>query len=365
MDELRATWQLAPPTFPQVPVAGVGLISLATLDELRDARETEQANANHRAWQAAELDRQAEDRLADAGALLVPRRAWWRVPVELSPWLIEAERLAVRVLTLDERLEGLQQTSSPRGRRLVGWVRRRVSERAATKDRVRAAGQLRETLVTIARTGAEAGAAVPDVQPLLYRAGELQARAEGLRTTLAAAVTRLSALDHEIAQRELAGQHMGFDALYLSAYLQMHGMPPVQSPLNLEANEVAYLTVQATLARMPIGTRGTASLSKDGVSIAYTGIHGWIGGVQNRAAPNGAFKRIDAGTLVVSSSRLAFIGRTESVAIWLGAVVDVDIYTDAIAVSQLGRDEPDLFLVTAPLHVAFYLNWAMAAAIAG
>src|SRR5262249_37210349 len=155
-----------PPAFPHVPVSGVGLVSLAILDELRDARETEQANAHHLARQAAELDTQAEDRLADAGAVMVPRRAWWRVPAGPSPPPVEAERLVLRVLALDERLDGLQQMPPPGWRHLAGRVRRRVSERAATKDRVRTAEQLRNTLVLIARTGAEVGAAVPDVQPL-------------------------------------------------------------------------------------------------------------------------------------------------------------------------------------------------------
>jgi hypothetical protein len=80
------------------------MVSLPTLDELRDARNTAQANANHLALQAVELDRQAEDRFADAGALLVPRRAWWQVPAELSPWLAEAERLVARILLLDQRI---------------------------------------------------------------------------------------------------------------------------------------------------------------------------------------------------------------------------------------------------------------------
>ena len=362
MGEHRATWQLAPPTFPQVPLAGVGLVLLATLDELRDARETEQANADHLAWQAEDLDRQAEDRLADAGALLVPRRAWWRVPAELSPWLVDAERLVARVLLLDQRLEGLQRTARPEGPRATARIRRWVSERAA-KDRIRAAERLREALVRIAQLGGEAAAAVPDVEPLLDQATELQARAEGLRTALAAAVDRLSALDREIARRAQADQRMGFDALYLSAYFQMHGLPATRSPVRLEADEVAYLTTQAALAPMASGTRSTASGSKDGISIVHTGIPNWIGGVQNRAAPVEAFRPVDAGNLVVSSRRLAFIGNAESVAIWLDAVVDVDIYTDAIAVSQLGREQPEIFLVTAPLHVAFYLNWAMSAGI--
>ncbi len=341
------------------------MVSLATPDELRDAPSAEQANADQLAWQAAQLNRQAEDRFAEAGALMVPRRAWWQVPAELSPLLAEAERLVARILLLDERIADLERAPQPDVRHGISKIRGWVSKCAAQNDRVRAATQLRRTLVMIARTGARAGVAVPDVEPVLEQATELQARAEGLRAALAATSSRLSALESEIRLREVADRQMGFDSLYLGAHFQMHGLPAIQSPLKLEAGEVAYLATDAALARMPTGTQHARSGSGSGVSVTYTGIRHWIGTVRNHSAPLRALRPIDTGTLVVSSLRLAFIGSTQSVAISLDAVVDVDVYTDAIALSRLGREVPDFFLVTAPRQVAFYLNWAMSTGMVG
>jgi hypothetical protein len=357
--EHRTSRQLAPPAFPQVHLSGVGMVSLATLDELRDARNTVQANAKHLAWQAVELDRQVEDRFADAGALLVPRRDWWQVPVDLYPWLAEAERLAARILLVDQRLAGFDQVPEARRQHAVPQFGRWLNKLAATKQRARAAAHLRRTLVIIARTAAAAGMAVPDVHPLIEQATELQARAEGLRAALDAASSRLGALDREIYLREEASGRMGFDSLYLAAQFQVHGPPAILSPLQTEADEVAYLATESALARMATGTSDAGRVSNDWVSVAYAEIRRRVGALRNRSASPQGVEPIDSGTLVVSSRRLAFIGGTEWVAVSLDAVIDVNVYTDAIAVSRLGGEEPDFFLVDAPRQVAFYLDWAM------
>lgn len=358
MVEHRTSRQLAPPAFPQVHLSGVGMVSLATLDELRDARNTVQANAKHLAWQAVELDRQVEDRFADAGALLVPRRDWWQVPVDLYPWLAEAEQLAARILLVDQRLAGFDQVPEARRQHAVPQFRW-LNKLAATKQRARAAAHLRRTLVIIARTAAAAGMAVPDVHPLIEQATELQARAEGLRAALDAASSRLGALDREIYLREEASGRMGFDSLYLAAQFQVHGPPAILSPLQPEADEVAYLATEAALARMATESSDAGRVSNDWVSVAYAEIRRRVGALRNRSASPPGVEPIDSGMLVVSSRRLAFIGGTEWVAVSLDAVIDVNVYTDAIAVSRLGGEEPDFFLVDAPRQVAFYLDWAM------
>ena len=335
------------------------MVSLATLDELCDARDTERANASHLAWQAADLEGQAEDRFADAGALLVPRRGWWEVPPALSPWVAQAERLVARVLMLDRRIAALAQAQQHEGQHVVSQVARRVREYLARTQRLHAAARLRQRLVWIARAGAAAVVAVPDVAPVFEEAMELEARGEGLRVALAATSSRLNALNREIAVREQADRYMGFDSLYLAAYFTLHGLPPVRSPFELEGGELAYLAADATLAQVPVGTQPATSEPGYHVPVTHSGVHHWIGTIRSRSALQQSVTLIDRGTLVVSSLRLVFIGGAEFVAIPLAAVVDVDVHTDAIAVSHLGRDEPEIFLVTAPRQVAFYLNWAI------
>lgn len=334
--------------------------TLATLDELRGARGRERAESDHLTAQAAELDADAEDRLADAGAHLVPRRAWWRVPAEVTPRVAEAERLVARVSALDERLARLQES----GRTKAGWLRWTHAMRwtAARWERDRAASQLRTALVTIAQVGGPTVVEVPDVEPILEQAAELQARARHLRSSLASIARRLSDLDREIQLREQAERIMGFDSLHMAVHYSRYGLPLIDSPFELEAGEEAYLATDASLARLPAGSRYTRSGPGFTPSADHTGIHPWIGALRDRPAPAGT--GTDSGVLFLSSLRLAFAGRAESVAIWLDAMVDMDVYRDAIAVVHLGADSPIILRVPAPRQVAFHINWAMRSALA-
>lgn len=353
-------WQGDPPAFRQVDIQTVGTVSLATLDEVREAKRAEQAKGDHLTARAAELEEHAEDRLAEAGALLVPRRAWWEAPAELSSTLSEAERLVAHISRLDERIALMSQPEGGLVSRIIEWWRH-----ALGWDRARAAMRLRRALVMIARAGAAAAPWVPEVKPLLDEAAELHARAEGLHATVASVRSRLDTLDQEVRMREEAQRRMGFDSLHLAAYYLTNGMPAIPSPIELPAGEVAYLAVDAQLARMPVATRQARTSAGSGVSAAHTGLRHWVGAFRNRAAPAKDLHQVDTGILVISSLRLMFIGSNESFAIALGAVFDMTIYDDGLAVFHLSREGSDLFLVTAPMYVAFCVNWAMSIRLPG
>ncbi|HKF76828.1 MAG TPA: hypothetical protein VKF59_11850 [Candidatus Dormibacteraeota bacterium] len=350
MAERAAASPPANPGFPQVDVPVAGLVSMASLDELRAARYAEQAETDRLVWEAAELERVAEDRRADAGALLVPRRAWWPVPTELSPWLDRAELLAVRVSRLDYRIARLESRSRLLAA-LVGPVLRR--------ERRRSAARLRESLLNVVEFGGQEGAHVPDVEPLLEEAFQLEAQAGTLRADLALRSQRLEALDREIGLRTEAVQRMQFDSLHLAAYFSAHGLPGIDAPVELEADEVAYLAVPAELARAPAGKTLVGSGGGSNPPAELTGIRHWIGLFHDGSAPRQALHHVDAGTLVVTSRQLAFAGSREWVTIPLAGVVDVHVYHDAVAVVLLERESLDFFLLEVPKLLVFYLNWAI------
>jgi hypothetical protein len=349
------TWQPAP-AFQRAEVPGAGVISMATLDDLRDVLRTEEAQARHLALQAAELDGHMEDRLADAGALLVPRRALWKVPPSLLGRIVLADQL-VRLIPALDRWAAAPAASGGQ-ERAGGWWRR-----GARRLRPRAGGLLRRQLVAVARSGAAAGAGVPDVGPLLESANELQARAEGLHAAAASVATGLDALVREIAQREEAERHLGFDSLHLAAYFHLYGLPPIEDPVGLEADEVAHLATGATLARPLRATPGAGADTSHRVPVAYTGVRHWVGSVRGRAAPVAATDPGSAGTLVISNRRLLFAGSRDSLSVPLTSLIDVDVFTNGIAVFSLGRPGKDLLLLTSPRQVTFYLNWAIAYAM--
>lgn len=174
--------------------------ALAALDELRDAARRMRAESVHLAARAVELDARAEDRFADAGAYLVPRRDWWQAPAELVPKLSEADRLVAAIAAFDQRLARLEGPDDPDARRLHRWIDVRTT--AARRGRDRAASRLRAVLVTIARDGVAAAREVPDVEPILAEAVELHTRARHLRFLLVSRAGRLSEIEREIERRE-------------------------------------------------------------------------------------------------------------------------------------------------------------------
>jgi hypothetical protein len=317
----------------QVTVWGVGPVSLATLDELRAARQAEQERVSWLAAEEAELAGRAEDRLADVGALLVPRRAWWPVPPALEPRLHEADRLVAGIARLDGR---------------TGWLSR--------QRRAQASARLRRILLDVAHAGAEAGIEVPDVEAVLEEAAALQGRAQELRSALESEGARLAQLDHEIRLREDAHRRLGFDSLHLAAHLRARGMPVVQSPVELGPGEAAHLALDAALAR-PVHLAPPGPGADGGAALAHTGVHHWIGTFRSGPAPEAGGGPVDTGVLVVTSQRILFAGRSGTAAVPLDAMLAMDVYDDGLAVLQLGREAADVFLVPDPRLVAFYANW--------
>jgi hypothetical protein len=317
----------------QVTVWGVGAVSLVTLDELRAARHSQYERVQGLAMEHAGLAGHAEDRLADVGALLVPRRDWWPVPQELVPHLHEADRLVARIAQLDGR---------------TGWL--------SQQRRVHAAARLRAVLLEVAHAGAEAGIDVPDVEAVLEDAAGLQGRAHELRAVLDSEQAQLAQLDHEIRLREDAQRYLGFDSLHLAAHLRAHGLPPIESSIELGPTEVAHLERDAALAP-PAHVAPPGPDGRGGAALAHTGIHHWIGTLRGGAFPLPGGQPVDTGVLVVTSRRILFAGHGGSIAVPIDAILAIDVYDDGLAVLQLGREAADVFLVPDPRVVAFYVNW--------
>jgi hypothetical protein len=317
----------------QVSVWGVGAVSLITLDELRAARQAQQERVSALARDEADLAGRAEDRLADVGALLAPRREWWPVPPALEPSLLEVDRLVARIAQLDGR---------------TGWLSR--------QRRAHASARLRGLLLEIANVGAEPGIDVPDVEAVLEDAAALHGHAGELRTALESERAQLAQLDQEIHLREDAHRRLGFDSLHLAAHFRAYGVPVVESPVQLGPGEVAHLSLDAALAA-PVHMAAPGPDGGGGASLSHTGVHHWVGTFRGGPMPGAGGQPLDTGMLVVTSRRIVFAGHAGSVGVPLEAILAMDVYDNAVAVLQLGRESGDVFLVPDPRAVAFYANW--------
>lgn len=342
--------------FAQIEVAGAGPISMATLGQLRVTLGSLREQVDQRQAGIREADSRIEDTLADLGALLVPRRAWWTPPGDFQPWLEEADQLVARIAQLDDQIA----RAEPGQRAAASMLRlaARIARRDPAYERPRAAARLRHILVQIASwaiTTAPAVTKVPDAEALMSEAFELQAHAGELRAACAAAEAQASAIENEVNARDEAARQMGFDALHLAAYFRAHGLPAVETPAALQPGEIAHLCVGTALSRGTTGVRLPGSTPP----AAHTGARFWLGTF--RSGPMPPLAPFESGSLTVSNRFLHFTGTSQAFATPLENLVEIDVYADAVGVVALGRESMDFYRVAAPRQVAFYLNWAQEA----
>jgi hypothetical protein len=251
---------------------------------------------------AEALADRAVEVLADAGAVLAPRRTEW-ADGDVSPQLAEVDRLLPAIDRATQRLAALDE---PAAGPLAGLLRMTGHDQRGRleAEHRRLVDRLHDVLVDIAehaptRTLAEAEALRTEAARLRQLADELSQRASGRASRMAAA---------EVVP---TGTHPGTD-----------GLPPLPSPLALAPGEVAVVCLPARMTR-------------EGTDVTHSG------------------------TLVLTNARLAFREDPGAVDILLTAVSGVEATEDALVVSRYDGDTAERYYceVSAPQHLLRYLGW--------
>ena len=330
-----------------------GSVTLATLDGL----QTRVVQLND--WIAktlplvARLRAQAADHYAASGAILVPRSKNWTIPSALQSVVDRAQVLVSQIGQRDDEIEGIRQVRGQGSifNRVGSWRQ----ERKDLKDRAAEAGELRSLLIEIARS-ADVTALV-DAGTEKTAAAGFDAQADQIDVQIEQTRASVEAMTQEIARRQEAVRAMGFDSLYEAAVLETSGPTPVQSPLLTKAGEIAVLAVPATLSRMVTRTHYVGGSSGFSFPIGHTGIRYRVGTFRGQPVQQQALTKLDDGTFVVSNQRLAFVGRTKSVSVPLGKILHLELYSDALAVFQEGKENPDFLEMGQPGRALFLINW--------
>jgi hypothetical protein len=332
-----------------------GPITLVPIDSLR-ARITQLNDwLGQAATNSAALHGQADDGYAAAAALLVPRSGEWSVPQAIAGQVERAGALVDQIAGNDKATGELKDQESHGNvfGRIGAW--RQV--RGLSGQRAKEVGELRPLLIQIAK--AAPPTSIPEAEAGIRSAAEIEQKATDLDGQIAATRESVAVLNAELQRRLESTKAMGFDALYEAAKLATSGPTPVDSPLLVKAGEVAYLSVPATLARMVTRTHFVGGSSGFSFPIGHTGIRYRVGSYSGHPVQQQALSNIDVGSFIVTNQRIAFIGRTKSTSISLTKILHVEYYTDAVAVFQEGRENPDFYKMAAPQRAVFYLNWAL------
>lgn len=352
--------QVAPSPAPNpavVSIPEVGNVTLATLDQIRASRTQVAAEFQTLTQEASSLESQAEQKFADAGAIMVPRQSEANLPTALAPETEKARQLVAQIASLDVQLQELSQRPHSGLGAVLAKARDWNEGRKRQGNRDTMSKDLRELLVSIGRGGAQTP--IAEAGTLVAEALETETKAAATRNSATDKSAQVVAYDSEIALRAASQKQMGFDALYTVAYLATYGPPAIESPLELKRGEHAYLSVPATLSRNQTRTHYVGGSQGFSFPIGHTGIRYRVGSFHGQPVSQQVLTKIDQGSLVITSHRIAFVGRLKSVVIQLDKVVHVEIYSDALAVFHEKHENPEFFLVQAPKQVVFYINWAL------
>jgi hypothetical protein len=334
-----------------------GAVLLAPLEAIKKTLDLLRNDVADRQRKIAEQTTTRDDRLAEIGAAMIAERGRWDES-PLDPELVtRCAELLGRADEDDAEVEALKHRSHTGVSGLLHRVVDSVRERNLEGDKQHAAAQLRPLLIQLAQTNA--GGALEDVRALMAQVRQLESGIVAESAQMTENQSKVTRFEQEIRARERAIAEMGFDCLYVAAYLTKCGPQPIETALMLHAGEQAYVGVPARLARHRTRTHYVGSSSGLSFPIGHTGIRYRVGSYRGHPVSEDVLAEVDQGQLVVTSQRIAFVGSARSTSIPLAKLLHVEVYTDGIGVFKEGKEAADIYLVDNPKYVLLYLNFVL------
>jgi hypothetical protein len=343
---------------PRIQNVADGSVTLLPIEQLQ-AMATKGTAEYVDLQKAANASRAAAvDKLADAGAALVESQSDWHGTQQDSELVASASALVEQLRTDDGSLEDLEQHKPTGLKHLFQAFTHYGKElRSLSADKREASTKLRPLLIQLARQAP--ATTLPQADDLRRDFLALQQDAVRIEDSITAKQVALNELTAEIAHRQQVTKEYGFDALLTLGSLEAYGPKPVESPLVLKRGEQAYLSWPASLARHVSKTTFVGGSQGMSFPIGHTGIRYRLGTFRGHPVTQDVIKRIDNGTLVLTSQRLVFIGASKSIATPLSKLLHVEVYTDGLGVFQEGRENPNIYLIGQPGQFVLYINYLL------
>jgi hypothetical protein len=340
---------------PQVVDTESGPITMIDLVGLRTHLAALQAQADKSTRDAESLRALSEDLWVQAGKALVTLRAKWSPSVQVSDLVQQASTLQQKIATDDSELESIQHQERGGISGLAGRLGTWNQGRKLSDDRAQSESQLLPLLSQIARQST--GVQLPEIESMRNQAIAAEAQVQELEQHSASLSAATTLAAEELKRRTDAQHELGFDAPYLVAYLKTKGPQEIQSPLILKRGERANWVTPAILARQQTRSRWVGGSQGFSFPIGHTGIRYRVGSFHGHPIQQQFLGKLDGGSLVITNQRIAFIGKSKSTSIPYAKLVHVECYSDAVAVFQEGRENPDFYLTPQPKYALFMINW--------
>jgi hypothetical protein len=332
-----------------------GVVTVIDLPELRSRVADLHKSVDSLTTQSRSLQSLAQTLWMQRGKVLVARSTGWVASPPLAELVGQARALNEREGADDAKLHSIEAEEHHGVAGLIGKVGNWSDSRTISSDRAKMDSQLQPLLIRIGQEAPEV--TVPDADAVRTEAAAAAAQARQLESQAESIAATAALAEEEIQRRGEAQSEMGFDAPYLAATLSTRGPQPIESPLILKKGEQACLAVPATLARQQTRRQWVGASQGFSFPIGHTGIRYRVGSFRGHPVEQQLLGKLDAGKLVVSNQRLAFIGSTKSRSVAFGKLLHVECYSDALAIFQEGRENPDYYYVDRPKYVLFFINW--------
>jgi hypothetical protein len=340
---------------PRVIETEGGPVTLVELGALRARVQVIESERDTAAQEALSLRALAQDLRVRVGRTLMAKPGEWAPTPEAAELLGRAVSMSGKVVADSSELESLRSAEHGGLAGLAGRLGTWNERRRLSNERTELESQLQQLLSQIGQQSPQAD--LPELESIRKQAVSADAQAQLLQARAASLSTAVAITKSELKRRSEAERELGFDAPYLGAYLTAYGPQRLQSPLILKPGEQASAVVTATFARQQIHRQWVGGSQGFSFPIGHTGIRYRVGSFHGRPIETQSLTHLDAGQLVVTNQRIAFIGRAKSTSIPLAKLMHVECYSNAVAAFIEGRENPDFYLMSEPKYVLFMINW--------
>jgi hypothetical protein len=340
---------------PRVVETEGGPVTLLELSALRARVQVLESSRDKAVQDAVSLRALAEDMRVRVGRALMAKPDQWSPNPKGAELLQRAISLSGKVVADDSELESLLAAQHGGIGGLAGKLGTWNERRKLSNERSNLEAQLHPLLSQIAQQSPQAN--LPEIDSIRGQAVSADAQAQVREQDAASLSTAALFSNEELKRRSDAEREMGFDAPYLGAYLKTYGPQEMQSPLILKRGERASTVVTATFARQQTRRQWVGSSQGFSFPIGHTGIRYRVGSFHGHPIEQQSLTHLDAGRLVVTNQRIAFIGQSKSTSIPFSKLLHVECYSNAVAVFLEGRENPDFYLMSQPKYVLFMINW--------
>ena len=197
-----------------------------------------------------------------------------------------------------------------------------------------------------------------EADALLAQLGSKRSAITDLTSKLQELTVELKRMTDELKRRKDVQTSLGFDALGLQADLIANGLRPISANLVLKPKEIAVASSPATLCRYKTRTQYVGG--SHGLSIPLG--HGFryrVSSFRGHPIQTDVLSQLDQGTLVITNQRLVFLGAKRDVSTPVAKLLQVEPFSNGIAVSREGKESRDIYLLPRPAYSLLYLQWVV------